>query len=396
MRHRRGVPLSTALADIPVIDTDTHVTEPPDLWTSRVPRKLVDEVPHLEVHPETGHHHWRIAGDWKMAVGFYAVAGWREHPPSTPNELEEVDPGAWKPADRLDRMDEYGIFAQVLYPNLIGFESTSFMKLGPELSLLCTQAYNDFISDFAAEDPRRLIPITMVPFWDVEQSVAEMQRCAAKGHRGVLFANKYEMVGLPSFVDPHWDRIYAAAQDLDLSINFHVGFSSSMDGAAKGMTAMLSRFDAPAAAKGTALGLMSNADSIATIVTSGLCERFPRLKFVSVESGFGFITYLMESLDWHWKGYGAHIKSPMLPSEYFRRQCYGSFWFEKQTLPLLESFPDNFMFETDYPHPTSMSPGPASPAELPRLHIEKAFADVRPDIARKALHDNAAAVYHLA
>jgi predicted TIM-barrel fold metal-dependent hydrolase len=141
--------------------------------------------------------------------------------------------------------------------------------------------------------------------------------------------------------------------------------------------------------------MMGNGDSIAAIVTSGLCDRFPRLKFVSVESGFGYITYLMESLDWHWKGYGAHLKSPMLPSEYFRRQCYGCFWFERATLPLLSTYPDNFMFETDYPHPTSMSPGPASPAQLPKDHIAEAFADVPAELAHKALHDNAAAVYHL-
>ncbi len=383
---------NTALRDIRVIDTDTHVTEPPDLWTSRVPQRYVEDAPHLETHAD-GHPHWRIAGDWKMAAGFYAVAGWTEHPPSTPNELEEVDPGAWRSEDRLKRMDEYGIYAQVLYPNLIGFETTSFMKLGAELSLMCTRAYNDFISDFSAADPSRLIPITMLPFWDIEASVEEMQRCAAKGHRGILFANKYELVGLPSFVDPHWDRIYAAAQDLDLSVNFHVGFSSSMDGAAKGMSALLNAFDPRVAARGTALGLMSNADSIATIITSGICDRYPRLNFVSVESGFGFIPYLLESLDWHWKGYGA--TSELLPSEYFLRQCYGSFWFERTTLPLLESYPNNFMFETDYPHPTSMSPGPASPAELPKLHIEHAFADIAPEVASKALHDNAARVYHL-
>ena len=65
----------------------------------------------------------------------------------------------------------------------------------------------------------------------------------------------------------------------------------------------------------------------------------------------------------------------MLPSEYFRRQCYGTFWFERLTLPLLETYPDNFMFETDYPHPTSIGPGPASPKAqtIPSHHIEKAL-----------------------
>jgi predicted TIM-barrel fold metal-dependent hydrolase len=385
----------TLVAGIRVVDTDTHVVEPSDLWTSRVPEKLAASVPHVEVHPETHHHHWRIGDHWLMPVGFYAMAGWRDYPPNTPCEFEEVDPGAWRAGDRLKRMDEYGIYAQVLYPNLIGFESPLFMSLGSELSLLCTEVYNNFITEFASADPKRLIPIAMLPFWDLDASVKEMQRARELGHRGVLFANKYEVIDMPPFTDQHWDPIYAAAQDLDLSINFHVGFSSSKTGAAQGMTAMLSAFDARTAARGTALGLMGNADSIAAIITSGLCDRFPRLKFVSVESGFGYIPYLLESLDWHWKGYGAHRQSELLPSEYFRRQCYGSFWFERGTLPLLEQYPDNFMFETDYPHPTSMSPGPASPAELPRHHIETAFASVSPEVAKKALHDNAASVYHL-
>lgn len=385
------------LAGIVVIDTDTHVSEPADLWTSRVASKWVESVPRVEVHPETGHEHWRIADTWLASTGYFAYAGWKEYPPDMPWELRDADPGSWDPIARLRRMDEYGIHAHVLYPNLIGFEAPLFMQLGPEVSLACTQAYNDFLSEFASVDRNRLVPIAMVPFWDLEASVAEMKRARDLGHRGVLFANKYELIGMPSFVTKYWDPIYACAQDLEMSINFHVGFASYRDGTHTADKKIKARanFNAAATARGTSVGIMGNADSIAAIVTSGLCERFPRLKFVSVESGFGYITYLLESLDWHWKGYGAHRTAPMLPSEYFQRQCYGTFWFERKTLPLLETYPDNFMFETDYPHPTAIAPGPASPADVPSEHIAKAFALVPPDVARKALHDNAASVYHL-
>jgi predicted TIM-barrel fold metal-dependent hydrolase len=362
-----------------------------------VPAKWRDDVPHPELNPETGFQHWRIGDAWLMGTAFYAMAGWKEFPPNVPGDMDQagVDAGAWDAKIRLQRMDEYGIHAGVLYPNLIGFESPLFMRLGPEISLACVQAYNDFITEWSSADPDRLIPISMVPYWDLEAAVKEMERCRGLGHRGILFANKFELVGMPPFTDTHWDPVYAAAQDLDLSVNFHVGFSSSTDGSAKAMTNLLTHFEPRFAARGTALGLLSNADSIAAVVTSGLCDRFPRVKFVSVESGFGYVTYLLESLDWHWRGYGAHRTSELLPSEYFRRQCYGSFWFETKTLALLDTYPDNFMFETDYPHPTSMSPGPASPAELPSVHIQKHFADVDPVIRRKVLHDNAAAVYHL-
>jgi predicted TIM-barrel fold metal-dependent hydrolase len=227
------------LSEVRVVDTDTHVVEAPDLWTSRVPRRWIDRVPHVERHPQTGHHHWRIADHWLMPVGFYGAAGWKHFPPDSPNELDEIDPATWQASHRLQRMDEYGIWAQILYPNLIGFEAPLFMKLDPELSLACTRAYNDFISEFAGADPKRLIPITMIPFWDLDASIAEMERCRAMGHRGVLFANRYEMIGLPPFFHHHWEPILAAAQDLDLSLNFHVGFSSTMDGAASGMTEQL-------------------------------------------------------------------------------------------------------------------------------------------------------------
>lgn len=385
----------TLLSDIRVIDTDTHVTEPPDLWTSRMPAKFKDIAPRVEKNPDTGHSHWRVGDSWLMGPGFYAVAGWKEYPPNSPYEIEDVDPGSWNAEDRLKRMDEFGIYAQVLYPNLIGFETPLFMRLGEEESLACVRAYNDFLAEFASVDSKRFVPIAMVPFWDLDAAVAEMTRARELGHRGILFANKYEQIGMPGFTDVHWDPIYAAARDLDMSINFHVGFSQSMDGSAKNMQLMLQHFDAALTARYTAIGLMGNADTIAAIVTSGLCDRFPELPFVSVESGFGFIPYLMESLDWHWKGYGAHLTSELLPSEYFKRQCYGCFWFEEGTLGMLEQYPDNFMFETDYPHPTSMSPGPCSPADLPSEHIKRAFANVPSDIARKALHDNAARIYHL-
>jgi predicted TIM-barrel fold metal-dependent hydrolase len=387
------------LSTIKVIDTDTHVSEPYDLWTSRVASKYHDRVPVVETWEATGSKHWRIGDTWLAATGFFAHAGSADYPPAgNYRNLEDADPGSWNPVDRLERMDQHGIYAQVLYPNIIGFEAPLFMDLGDELSIICTRAYNDFLVDFSSADPKRLIPIAMVPFWDVEESLKEIKRAREIGHRGVLFANKFEQIGLPGFTDPHWDPIYALCQDLELSVNFHVGFAGMREGThtAKGKLEREQGYDPRQSARLTSVGIMGNADCIANIIASGLAERFPTLPFVSVESGMGYLPYLMESMDWHWQGYGAHLKYPgALPSEIFKRQCYGTFWFERDTLPLLEKYPDNFMFETDYPHPTAMSPGPASPAERPGDHIAKYFTALSDDVARKALHDNAARIYHL-
>ena len=92
-----------------------------------------------------------------------------------------------------------------------------------------------------------------------------------------------------------------------------------------------------------------------------------------------------------------HPEYELLPSEYFRRQIYGCFWFEdagaKHTIDVLG--PDNILFETDFPHPTSMSPGPASIAMRPDDYITATFAELPTETLRKVLHDNAARLYHL-
>ena len=165
--------------ELRVIDTDTHVTEPPDLWTSRVPA-VVATAPHLEPPrhraPPLAHR-----GPWLMAAGFYAVAGWNEHPPSTPNELEDVDPGAWRAVDRLadGRVRDLrpGPLPQPHRLRVLALHEARARAV----ALVCTRAYNDFISDFSAADPSRLVPITMLPVLGHRASVVEMARGQGDG-----------------------------------------------------------------------------------------------------------------------------------------------------------------------------------------------------------------------
>jgi uncharacterized protein len=93
-----------------------------------------------------------------------------------------------------------------------------------------------------------------------------------------------------------------------------------------------------------------------------------------------------------------HPEYDLLPSEYFKRQMYGCFWFENATVKaaIEQMGPGNFLYESDFPHPTSMAPGPASSAVEPRDYIANELAPLlsEPDL-RAVLHDNAAKLYHL-
>ena len=293
-------------------------------------------------------------------------------------------------------MDERGIFAQVLYPNVAGFGAGQFLKAqDPDLMYELVRAYNDFLVDFSSTDSDRYIPVMAVPFWDVDLSVREIHRAAEIGHKGIVFGGYPEYFGEPDITDRHWEPIWSTAEEMGLAINFHV---------ASGDTTNL--FDghlengehANFASNGVSY-FLGNGRVIAKVICAGVCHRHPRLKFVSVESGIGWLPYFCHALDWQWQQSGAHLEHPdyLLPSEYFKRQFYGCFWSEVETalsaIELMGS--SNFMFETDFPHPTSLEPGPASIAPDPKTHINEFFSRMKRRDAEAILHDNAAAVYGL-
>ena len=241
----------------------------------------------------------------------------------------------------------------------------------PELQLSLIRAYNDYLSDLAAFAPGRYIPASSLPFWDLDETLAEIDRCAAHGHKGIVFTQDPSFFGLPELTDRYWDPMWASAQEKGMPVNFHIA-SGDIDVFHIGNEQ--NGVHANYAAMGVSF-FMSNARTISQLITGGICHRFPELNFVSVESGVGWIPFALEALDWQWKNCGVHLEHPeydLLPSEYFRRQIYGCFWFERDSaLSAIDQLgADNILYETDFPHPTSMSPGPASVAQRPDDYLQ--------------------------
>jgi predicted TIM-barrel fold metal-dependent hydrolase len=371
-----------------IIDADSHLTEPPDLWVSRVPKRYVEEVPRF-VRNADGVDVWELGGTRISTVGLLAVAGWDAFPPDPPRTLEECHPGAYDAQARLRYMDEAGIWAQVLYPNVAGFGSQRFLKISDrELQVLCVSAYNDFLCEWASVDPRRLITVMSLPFWDIDAAVAEVERCADKGFRGILFTGEPQRFGLPIIGSRHWDPLWSVAQAAGFPIHFHIGGGEESSGLTP------ERMDASGLVSASAYLatnlLMKNAGQTADLITSGLLARFPDLKFVSVESGIGWIPTVLEMTDYMCRHGGA--ATDYLPSELFKRQVYCTHWFE-QTAPqnLMGKIPvDNILFETDFPHESSLY-GKAEITET----IERGLGSLSESDRRKITWDNAARLYHI-
>jgi predicted TIM-barrel fold metal-dependent hydrolase len=375
-----------------VIDVDAHVSEPWDVWSARLPAKYKDQGPRL-VRDAEGNDIWHV-GDYQWAaMGMNASAGWPEPFPSHPKNMDDAPAAAYDAKARLEYMDSIGVWSQVLYPNVAGFGSQVFLNLGdPELMLDCVRVYNDFLVEWCSEDPRRLLPVMATPFWDVQASVAEIERCVAMGHRAMLFTGVPQQFDLPYLGDPHWDPIWSTAQDAGISVSFHVGSGDFSKGFTQG------RIDAHGlGAVRVALTVelfLGNAAQVVDLLVSGVLAKFPKLQFVSVESGVGFLPFVLDAADYTWLDGQMWRERPyfdMKPSEYFARQVYGCWFFEDRTLPTtIEAIgPDRLLFETDYPHPVCLYGNV-------REQIDAALAGQPAAVRQQMLWDNAAKLYKVA
>ena len=287
--------MAQQIADrIQIIDCDTHVSEPYDLWTSRVSQKWGDLVPYVVHSEESGRDVWALGGEYNPygGVGGSAMAGWKEFPPNGPPTLAEADPACYDAGGRLQRMDDYGIHAAVVYPNVGGFGSGAFLRMKePALMLECVRAYNDFLADWISPVPERFIPIPAMPFWDVGACVAEMHRVAKRGFKGIMWGSEPQVFDQPLLSDHHWEPIWATAQDLQLTVSFHTAsgdLHEMREGSYEG-NGRQANF-----ARTSVLYFMGNARAVSELIVSGICHRYPALNFVSVESGVGWIPFLLE------------------------------------------------------------------------------------------------------
>ncbi len=373
------------------VDVDTHITEPGDVWTSRVPKRFLDRAPRM-VRSDDGLDTWQFGRTSRpIPVGATAIAGWKEPFPAFPRNMDECPPASYDARARLDYMDEIGAWAAGLYPNIGGFGSESFLGLDDrELMLACVRAYNDWLIEWIEPDPRRFIPVMAIPFWDLEAAVAEIHRGRDLGHKAILFMGAPQDFGFPFLGDSHWEPLWKAAQDVDLPLSLHIGTGDFSDElvnpkrfAAHGIT--------PSIVTQSMGVLLHNAIQMLDVAMSGILPRNPHLRVVSVESGIGWIPFVHEALDHGSQYANVRAEKPEFekkPSEYIREQVWACTFFEEfAPQKLVEVIgADRIMFETDYPHPVCLYGNV-------REKIDAAVSCHPEEVRRKILFDNAAGLY---
>src|SRR4051794_12623108 len=388
-------PAGDVLAGIKIIDVDTHLSEPADLWTSRAPARWRDLVPRQQ--EVNGRMRW-VVGDGVDLGGtgassvidrdggkMYGV-GWMKMP------VDQVHDASSQIPARLAMMDHLGVHAQVMYPNVAGFGNQAFLGVDdPGLRLACAQIYNDAGAEFQEASGQRIFPMALVPWWDVGAAVEEVRRCAAMGLRGIVTCSNPEDAGLPDLAQPEWTPFFETCEELQLAINFHIG-SSGREMDFYGKTPWPSQGNETRLALGSANLFLGNARVIGNLIYAGIPERHPGCKFVSVESGVGWVPFYLDALDYEMSETMPNDgkKLTLLPSEYYKRQFFSCFWFERSGLrTAIEVLgPHTVLFETDFPHPTCLYPG--GPA-----HVRNALGELDDETRRLVLQDNAARLYRI-
>jgi predicted TIM-barrel fold metal-dependent hydrolase len=372
-----------------IIDVDTHVTETPDVWVDRVPAHMKDKVPYVDLD-RNGRQCWFLNGERMSIIGLTATAGVGDMT-NWPATYDDMHPGAYDAHERLKYMDDQGIWAMVMYPNVAGFGNQRFLDLkDPELQLACVEAYNDWQTEWASADSRRLLPIASTPFWDIDAAVREVRRCAAMGHRGILFTGEPQAFGQPFMGDPHWNPLWETAVELGLPVSFHIGSGDMEDGLARDKVKAYGRMST--FTSGSVDVFLKNGCQLSELLLSGIFVRYPEIQFVSVESGIGWIPFALEALDYQFQGnrvFEEHPEFDRLPSEYFKTNVYACYWFE-QIAPrrLVDKVgADRIMFETDFPHPTSLYG-----AEV-HERIRTGLGDTDEETRRKILWSNGQQLY---
>ena len=394
--------MTTATAGQPavkVIDTDTHLTEPHDMWVKRAPASIRDRVPQVKVLD--GVRSWVIDGDKSIGTGAHPNSAIlkeggkvRDLDQFLKLQFEDVHTGSSSIRERLAVMDANGIWAQIVYPNILGFGGQTAAKGDPALRLSCVQIYNDAMAELQEESGSRLYPMALLPWWDVKEAVKETERCAAMGLRGININSDPHTVKddngafIPDLGTEHWYPLWEVCNDRNIPINFHIGASeTAIDWMGQQGWPSLPR-DLRSGISG-AMIFFNNGKVVSNLIYSGILDRFKALKFVSVESGIGWVPFLMQALDYQNKEIAETRKFRKKPSEYFNSNFYACFWFEQgqDVADMIRKVGvDNCLFETDFPHPTSL---------YPFDDIEGRMGDLTYEERAKVLSLNAAKLYNI-
>jgi predicted TIM-barrel fold metal-dependent hydrolase len=384
----------------PIVDADAHINEPLDLWENYLAQDFQDRRPRVVEFDHAGRllRGWKFEASDKPAPFLILTNGAGTSPfewASGADGYAEGRKGAWDPAARISDMDIDGVDAAALFPSYVMGGSRVYSK-DPAVQVACTEAYNNWHSDFCSHAPDRLLGLAMIPMTGIDDAVRELKRARELvGIRGALLAAwpNGSVTSPDHAVDEHF---WAAAADLDLPVIVHVGFFEVPDldtGEAPTDEDVkppdFLTLGVPIRAGASMIPVLSN------LMAGAILDRHPNLRWGIAEVGAGWIPFFLEQVDHVWYhhrfGFGKSSPSSSLrcpPSELWRRQGFATIMRDKYAVANWNNpaLIDSLSWSSDFPHTLTSWPNS-------RLDIEDQFGHLPEEARQNFLYKNAARLY---
>ena len=347
---------------IKIVDCDTHYTEPPDLWTANAPAGLKDKMPHVK--RIDGADRWYIGDKDFGSIGGNVID--RNH-----NKLlgklafqnyDQIIPGSYSVKPRLAEMDAMGVWAQICFQNGGVTQAGSLVALNDEpLAISVVKIFNDACADRLKDSGGRINCMGTLPYWSKDVLNQEMRRIVDIGVKGIVLPDRPERlsegyIGRDGKISPFWEAVFEICNATGLPINFHLNGSLDANSAIWDNLGFDQRLPIHALIHHVGCGAtMSN------LMVSGILDKYPNLKIGLIESGAGWVPFWLEAMEHQLSEFRTTENRglKMRPKEYFKKHFWVTFWFESFAPKhmLDEIGVDRLLFETDFPHPTSLYPG---------------------------------------
>ena len=377
-----------------IIDADTHILEPPNIWRKHLPKKFQKYAPKLKRDHEGGDA-WDYGTGSLDPIGLVTTPGKRfEDFRWFGVRYNEVRKACFNGKERVKDMDIEGVDAIITFPP----ERTIFRWLGnpdPEVSLAGVDAYNRFAQEeFAAADRKRIFPMYQIPSLGIDTAVAYVKKAAKAGAKGVLIGSWPNGGDGIEDID---DKFWAACVEHNLPVHVHI-MLESRDALLKQQSGTQSATTGLQAIAGRKRAIASYAGVFARVtpiisqfIFTGVFDRFPKLQAVFVEIGVGWLPHFLEMMDdRYWRNrtwVGFDLKEQ--PSYYWYQNCAATFMHDHSGIQLRHNVGvRNMLWSTDNPHHGNDWP-------YARKLIAEMMHDVDPTERELLIGGNAVRIYHL-
>ncbi len=378
-----------ALDGFKVMDSDMHVQEPADLWTKYIEPKYRDQAPVGTTNylgDQDLIHDGRVISRFKVQAPYQGgMTEWFTDHYDRRRMYEDYDRRGWDGKCQLEAMDAEGIDVAVLYPTR-GLFAHAKEYDDDNFAAAVSRAYNNWLADLCAADPKRMYGAAMVPAQNVQAAVAEIKRAREELGFVAIFLRP-NPVRRRNWHNPCYDPLWEACQKYDMAVGFHEGTPCELP------VAMGERFSGVHAdlwmTEHVAAHPIEQMYACLSMIQGGVYERFPGLRVAYLEGNCSWVPFWLWRMDEHWEARQHLVKDRVKkpPSEYFKKHCYVGIESDEEPGKYAVDWGagDNIVFSTDFPHPDSRFP--RSVRTLVTLPLEK-------EQKRKILWDNCARLYN--